>query len=377
MIRAKWISPGGAFLTMSLQEIKDLLTKPIGEKTEGKARKRRVSAPTDVVGIELGAGDSRGCPAVRLVRRKEKWTVRAIGFVPPPTGDLPTSWQGLDQQPAWTIPAPFTASAAALAVNSFDAVVRQTTLESLPVEDGKAPMPGVPVSHDGIRFAIAPLDEASFVLESGLPEYQALWLSRLLPEGRRPTACSVQTVPTAMLAALATQPELQANDGNAAALLVTESSIYFVGFRNGALVLFREFPGVGGAAKIREALKAGFGMEDKMLDEVLNDTLIDSSPILVPIVNPIFRQLELSLDYLKSRLNLSVDKVLMMGLPCGANHWCRMAEDSLSLQLVAPDVFAGVELTVGFDPTSEALLKKSGVFMAAFGAARAAMEVAE
>ncbi len=364
-------------MTMSLQEIKDLLTKPIGEKTEGKAHKRRVSAPTDVVGIELGAGDLRGCPAVRLVRRKEKWIVRAIGFVPPPTGDLPTSWKELDRQPTWTIPTPFAAPVAALAVNSLDAVVRQTTLESLPVEDGKAPMPGVPVSHDGIRFAIAPLDEASFVLESGLPEYQALWLSRLLPEGRRPTACSVQTVPTAMLAALATQPELQANDGNAAALLVTESSIYFVGFRNGALVLFREFPGVGGAAKIREALKAGFGMEDKMLDEVLNDTLIDSSPILGPIVNPIFRQLELSLDYLKSRLNLSVDKVLMMGLPCGANHWCRMAADSLSVQLVAPDVFADVELTVGFDPTSEALLKKSGVFMAAFGAARAAMEVAE
>ena len=59
------------------------------------------------------------------------------------------------------------------------------------------------------RFADAtvPLDEASFILQAGMPEYQVFWLSRLLPEGHRPTACSVQVEPSALLASLLQQPD--------------------------------------------------------------------------------------------------------------------------------------------------------------------------
>ena len=364
---------------MTFREIKELLTKPVGAPNAGDAVKRRsVQVPTDVVGVELGAGDSRGCPAVRLVRRKGIWVVRSLGFVPPPQGAMPTSWKELDNQPTWALPSSFAAPAAALAVNSPDQVVRQTTMESLSDGGNKQIEPGVPISHDGLRFRVEPLGEASFVLESGLPEYQVLWLSRLLPEGKRPTACSVQTASVAMLAALSEQPAFAAEGGNAASLFVTGSAIYFVGFRGGVPVLFREFPGIGGLKRIRETVRAGFGMtEEKLVDEMLDDTLVDPTPILGPIVNPVLRQLELSLDYMNNRLGISVKQVFLMGLPSGARHWGRMAERVLNVKLVSPDLFNGVDLPVKFDREADALLKRSHTFLAAFGAARAALEGAK
>ena len=255
-------------------------------------------------------------------------------------------------------------------------VIRQTTKESL-TEGGKALDFAAPNSRDGLRFAVADLGESSFVLESGMPEYQVLWLSRLLPEGRRPTACSVQTAPSAMLSALAEHSVFKADGGNAAVVFVTGSSTYFVGYRGGRLVLFREFPGIGGVQKIREALKAGFGMEEKMVDAALDDTLIDPTPILAPIVNPMLRQLELSLDYLKSRLGVGVDKVLLMGLSAGARHWNKMSEEMLNVRLVTPDLFEGVDVSACIARGDDALLRHSHQFMMAYGAARAAMEVAE
>lgn len=365
---------------MTFRELKDFLTKPVGAPKVASgggvslsgATKRSRRALTDVVGVELGSGDPRGCPAVRLVHKKDKWTVRAIGFVPSPKGHMPTSWKELDSQPTWALPSDFSAPSAALAVNSDDLVIRQTTKESL-TDGGKSLVWGAPNSRDGLRFAVEELGEASFVLESGLPEYLVLWLSRLLPEGKRPTATSVQTAPSAMLAALAEQPLFSADGGNAAALFVMSRAIYFAGYRGGKPILFREFPG-GGILKVREALRAGFGMEEKMVDEVLDDTLIDPSPILAPIVNPVLRQLELSLDYLKSRLGVNADKVFLMGLSSGARHWSKMCEEMLNVRLVTPDLFEGLEITTRFDKGTEMFLKRSHRFLAAYGAARAAME---
>ncbi len=364
---------------MTFQEFKDLLTKPIGAPQESGVEKpvskKRAAVPSDIVGIELGSGDPRGCPAVRLLHKKGQWVIKAIGFVPSPEGKLPSSWKELDQQPTWSLPSAFAAGAAALAVNSPDQVIRQTTKETL-TEGGKKLLLDEPNSRDGLRFTVGTMGDASSLMESGLPEYQVLWLSRLLPEGHRPTAFSVQTAPAAMLAALAENPEFNQLGGNAAALFVTAESVYFVGYRAGLPVLFREFAGLGGILKMREALKAGFGMEEKMVDEVLDDTLIDPSPILSPIINPILRQLELSLDYLKSRLGVGVDKVFLMGLSSGAKHWGRMCEEILNVKLVAPELFEGLEVAERFDEKAAAYLKRSHRFMMAYGAARAAMEEA-
>ena len=47
--------------------------------------------PSDVTGVFLDAGDPRGCPAVRLQRKKDEIHVVAAGFVPPPDGPFPKS----------------------------------------------------------------------------------------------------------------------------------------------------------------------------------------------------------------------------------------------------------------------------------------------
>ena len=363
--------------------------------------------PSDVTGVFLDAGDSRGCPAVRLQRKKGEIHVVAAGFVPPPDGPFPKSWDDLHNQAKWSLPHAFQSPQAALAVYSQDMFIRQTTVDALtsegpsaapsaapakkklgvrretppPATEKKsastmaAPVPFVPVSHDGNRFVIAPMDEAPFILQSGLPEYQVLWLSRLLPEGHRPTACSVQVAPAAMLAALHSQPDFVSADGTAVAVFVTRTSIYFAGYRKGALLLFRECPGAAGYEVMRELVKYGLSVTDDLVDSILEDTLIDPRPALEPLVRPVLQQLQLSLDYLAQRYDVHVDKVFLMGLSAGASYWNSFAEETLGVPFVSPDAFAGFpQLAKGVQVPNDLTPGSSQAYLTALGAARAAME---
>ena len=366
--------------------------------------------PSDVTGVLLDLGDPRGCPAVRLQRKKGEIQVVAAGFLPPPDGSLPKSWDDLRDQVKWALPHAFQSPQAALAVYSPDMVVRQTTMDALVAEEKAppsaaavpakkklgvrrdaapppppekksassaiaAPVPFVPTSHDGNRLVIAPLDENPFILQVGLPEYQVLWLSRLLPEGHRPTACSVQVAPAAMLAALHSQPDFVAADGTAMAVFVTRTSIYFAGYRKGALLLFRECPGAAGYEVMRELVKSGLGVTDDLVDSILDGTLIDPRPALEPLVRPVLQQLQLSLDYLAQRYDVHVDKVFLMGLPVGAGHWNSFAEETLGVPFVSPDAFAGFQqLAKGVQLPNDMTPGSSQAFLTALGAARAAME---
>ncbi len=367
--------------------------------------------PSDVTGVFWDEADARGCPAVRLQRHKGVYQIVAAGFVPPPDGKLPTSWDELrDQQSKWSLPHAFQAPQAALAVCSPDMFIRQTTVDALMADEqtqtpaartspakkklgvrrsaepapppekpaGKAmdtPVPFVPASHGGNRFVTAPLDEAPFILQAGLPEYQVLWLSRLLPEGHRPTACSVQVAPAAMLAALHEQPDFVAADGTAMAVFVTRTSIYFAGYRKGALLLFRECPGAMGHEVMRELVKSELGVTDDLVDSILEDTLIDPRQALEPLVRPVLQQLQLSLDYLAQRHDVHVDKVFLMGLSAGARYWSTFAEEMIGMPFVAPGAFEGFShLAKGVQLPNDLTPGSSQAYLAALGAARAAME---
>ena len=368
----------------------------------------------DVTGVLLNSGDSRGCPAVRLQRRKGAWQIAAAGFVPPPEGDLPGSWEELNRQPSWALPVEFQAPHAAIAVSSPSLLVRQTSPDALTLDLGEASTSvasseapakkklGIkrdtpkatsaaasataavvksgdaksngPVSVSGVRFVTAPLAEAPFVLQSGLPEYQVLWVSRLLPEGRRPTAFSVQTLPCAVLASICEQPEFDEVDGNAFVIYALKNSIYLAAYREGQLLMFRQCPGVAGWEMLREGVKPRLGIDDEMVDAVLDDVIVDPRSAMEPFVRPVLQQVEISLDYLSSRHEMRVDKVFLMGLPSGARYWSQMAEEALHLPLVSPSVFEGMSL-----PSKDATLRdltpsQSQAFLAALGAARAAME---
>ena len=371
-------------------------------------------ALSDVTGVVLNADDTRGCPAVRLVHRKNGWSVAAAGFVPSPVDALPESWEEANKaQTPWSLPAAFQAPNAALAVLSPNMFTRQTTPEVLTADLGQtapkvsgpppprklgvrrlekkpaAPAaksaegtadkgldvkPGVPTQASGVRFVTQPLAEKPFVIQAGMPEYQVVWLSRLLPEGRRPTAASIQTLPSALLASICEQPAFNAAGGTAFAIYVMRNSVYLAGYKDGQLILFRSCPGVAGWEMLREGLKLRLGLEDEMVDEILDDALIDPRSAMEPFVRPVLQQLEISLDYLQNRHNLRIDKVFIMGLPSGARYWSQMAEETLHMLLVAPSVFEGLVLPPKDRELAELTPSKSQAFLAALGAARAAME---
>ena len=235
--------------------------------------------------------------------------------------------------------------------------------------------PGVPTQASGVRFVMQPLAENPFVIQAGMPEYQVVWLSRLLPEGRRPTAASIQTLPSALLASICEQPAFNAAGGTALAIYVMRSSVYLAGYKDGQLILFRSCPGVAGWEMLREGLKLRLGLEDEMVDEILDDALIDPRSAMEPFVRPVLQQVEISLDYLQNRHNLRIDKVFIMGLPSGARYWSQMAEEALHRPLIAPSVFEGLALPPKDRELAELTPSKSQAFLGALGAARAAMEV--
>lgn len=334
-------------------------------------------APTDVVGIELTRDDLRGCPAVRLQRRRKTWHVAAFGFVPPPKNLLPSSWEELESKDTsiWSLPGPFQASAAALAVETADATARQTTIEGI---CGKASAEKLGVVLDkpyplgGKRFALQKLADEGSVLQAGLSEYQVIWLGRLLPEGRRPTVASVQIATFARVAALATQKAFREAEGAAINVIVSANTVHFAGWRNGSLVFLRQCPGLAGWSPVREAVKSGLSLDDALVDEIMDGSLVDPCFAMEPFVRPVLRELALSIDYMSHHFKTEVGAVYLTGLPAGGRYWSKIAAETSHISLILPNVFDGLEVA---SQKGDAVPVASQAFLAALGAARAAMEV--
>jgi hypothetical protein len=359
---------------------------------------------------------------VRLAYRKRAWHLSAAGEIAAPEGELPSCWEETPHQPKWEMPAGFQAPHAALAVNSAmgtfsqstpDAVVQdmmagldaavataaaapksdpgkkrfgikrdaqpaapktqqslktQTKIEQ-PAKRPNFPDAGTSVSENGRRFVVRPMAEPGFHLCASLPEFQTLWLSRLLPEGRRPTASSIQVAESALMASVFLQPEFRAADGSALAIFARRDAFYFAGYKKGEPVLWLRCPTSGGTDAMRAAVKKTLGIDEELVDSVLEESLIDPRPALEPFVRPILAQLELSLAYLASKHSLKFDHALLMGLGAGVSHWSAFAEDLLRLRLVAPDVFEGLAIDKGVDASGGAK------YLVALGAAIAGAEV--
>ena len=376
--------------------------------TIGEGPKRR--KPADVVGVDLFSGDARGCPAVRLVEKKGVLRLTALGFVPAPSGALPASWEEASRNCTWALPSQFQAPRAALAVTSPDMFFAQTTMDAFRSDfssgahrtddpsaekprrigirrDPKpAPVPapaavqlpdvapGTPVSNGGTRFVMKPMSASEgFVMEAGLPEYQVLWLSRLLPEGRRPTASSVQVRPAALAASILRQPEFTANGGSALALFLSEAEASIAGYKGGDIVLWRTCRGCGGWRQVREALKRGLGLDDEMIAGVLEDTLIDPRPVLEPVIAPIVDELAVSRDYLVGKLGVEPKSALLLGVPAGAKYWNAISEERAHLPLVEPTAFDGLARADKVFVGEGAALEGAGAncFLGALGAALA------
>jgi len=320
---------------------------------------------TDIVGLELGADTAAGVPAVRLRKREGQTELLAAGFLNLP-GKLPET-PGPDgaKRTIWSLPREFQAPHAALAVSSSFAFLRHSTGAVDDATEKKQ------FAYRQASLITAP-DLPPFVI--GLPEFQSVWAAQLLPEGCRPTACSLQVSAAAALSGFMATPSFASTGGNAVVLVVFPEHTALAAFQETRLVLYREHP--VGTRHLQNAISAQMGIEVALADTVLEDNLIDPLPIIDPVLRPLFRQVEISADYLLRRRNCPVEHFFTCGLAAGSRYWAKVFAHMMnqSLTFCSPlDGIQTVEKPSGL-PKEKDLAGVAPFLMSAIGAARAVLE---
>ena len=171
------------------------------------------------------------------------------------------------------------------------------------------------------------------------------------------------------MASVLAQPALAESGGNAMVMFMLADGVIFGGYKAGRPVLWRRCPIRGGYLAMRDAVKRGLGLDDTMVDSVLEDTLIDPRGAIEPILGPILNELDLSRAYLVGKHDMKIDRILLMGLPAGGRHVVSIAKDALRMDLLAPGVFDGLQLPAKGEIAADC------AFLPALGAALAASEV--
>jgi hypothetical protein len=317
----------------------------------------------DVVGMVLGAGFQQGVPAVRLARKNGVDELVAGGFLELP-GTLPVTPDDANAMPVgnWQVPRAFRAPHIAFAIHSEQAFLRQSP------ETGEK---GDPHMRSVSRATAPDLPP----LTVGLPEFQAAWAARLFPEGRRPTACSIQVAATAAISGFLHNPAFRKSGGNAVAMLVFPAYTALAAFQDSLLVLYREHP--VGFRHVREAVSSKMRVDEAMADSVLDDTMVDLIPMIEPVLRPLFRQLEISVDYLARRRDCPVEAFFIYGLPTGFRYWSSLFKRILGQTPVfcrPLDSLAGSPSAAlpGTHPLAASYTGQ--LFMAALGAAFAVLD---
>ena len=321
--------------------------------------------PADVVGIEVGASAAEGAPAVRLRRGADGVPrIAAAGFLPV-VGDLPSILALPEDTPGvWSLPPAFRASAAALAVSAPEALVRQSDS----VEDATADFEPGTLRTKAVAGGGAHGD-LPFV--AFLPEALARRVARLLPEGHKPTAVSLQVSPLARVNAFAASTAFEATDGTALLIQIADRSITIAIFTKGKISLYREHS-IGEEDALR-AIAGPMNVDEATARELLEGNLVDPAPFLGPLLSPIFRQVELSADYALRRDGCLIDRFFVAGAPATAPHVAALFKEQTGRACEVCDPLAGFPA----EPTAALpadFAAASGRFAAALGAAVAVME---
>lgn len=319
---------------------------------------------TDVVGLELGAAHPSGVPAVRLWKQADKIELVAAGFLDLP-GVLPETAEAfLEGAPVvWTLPLPYHAPHAALAITSEQAFFRHAS------GSGEEESSNKQIAYRTTAHAL----EADLPpLEVGIPEFQAAWAARLLPEGRTPTACSLQLSAPAAINGFTTSPLFDTLSGTAVVLFVFSEQTSLVAFHNSQLVLYREHP--IGYSHVRVAITNQMRIDTALADSVLQDTFIDPIPMIEPVLKALFRQVEISSDYLLRRRDCKTQQFFVCGLPSGANYWSTIFTRMMNLPLTLFRPFERFDNVQSSAQIPEDLAAVEPFLMTALGAALAAVE---
>ncbi len=318
---------------------------------------------TDVVGLEVGAAHPEGVPAVRVMKREDgKTELVAAGFLRLPESLPQTAPEEGALDPVWILPRPFQAKYAALAVNAPQAFLRHASGSE---EDSESrQLPFRTVSH--VLAADLP------PLKAGLPEFQAAWAARLLPEGRPPTACSIQISAAAAINGFLASPLLKSLSGTAVVLFVFPNSTSLVAVHESNIVLYREHP--IGFGHVRAAIANQMRIETSLADSVLQDTFIDPIPMIEPVLKALFRQVEISSDYLLRRRNCQTQNFFVCGLPSGAKYWSTIFSRMMNQPLAVFHPFDGLVKPQRPSQVPANIADVEPYLMTALGAARAVLE---
>ncbi len=318
---------------------------------------------TDVVGLELGSGLS-GVPAVRLVKGKQGLEIKAIGIL----DLLDTMPQAMESassdRPVWSLPKPFCSANAALAVTSKLSFLRHTSGVSEEIPEKKQF-----VCRDIRRAFGSEMPE----LVAGLPEFQAAWASGLFPEGRAPTACSLQISQLAIMSGFNHHPIVKAAAGSSVALFVSSQSTTIVAFQNRLPVLYREYP--LGASHVQQEVAAKMQLSPILVQQLLEEDAMDASPYFEPILKPLLRQVEIMNDYLSRRRNAPASNFFISGSLIGRRYWNSIFEKMIGKALIYCRPFEGIPLAKDAVVMPDKLDDVEALFTSAIGAAVAVMEV--
>ena len=171
------------------------------------------------------------------------------------------------------------------------------------------------------------------------------------------------------MASVLAQPALAESGGSAMVMFMLSDGVIFGGYKAGRPVLWRRCPIRGGYDTMKESVKRVLGLDDAMVDSVLEDTLIAPRSAIEPVLAPILKELDLSRAYLVGKHNMNIDRIMLAGLPVGGRHVAALARDSFRMELFQPGVFDGLAQP----PKGE--IAGDCAFLPALGAALAASEV--
>lgn len=321
-------------------------------------RRKGGGAVREVTGVEIGSGDPRGCPAVRLVRVSGGYRLKAFGFVSAPAFGKP-----------WSLPSEFRAPSAAIAVNDASAYSRQVTVEAGDKTDATLQ------SVDGSRTASVAFD-SNTRLSVGLREETAEAVAKLLPEGARPTAVSIQIAQMALLAALPVMADFNAEDDAQLALVVGEDSVRVIGCRKGVLTLLRTCSDTVGSRMLRRMVCESFGLDEQTCDEMLDAGVVSPGENYSETIRPFLRQLVIAREYLLRGVdNGKIGAVRVFGLRSGIGFWNSLSQTEFDIPLATASVFCGLRADGRVAEAVKQLSPgDSQIYLAALGAAIAALE---
>ncbi|MDD2600515.1 MAG: hypothetical protein PHO37_15035 [Kiritimatiellae bacterium] len=328
-------------------------------KTVGKIKVSAISK--DVVGLEIGAGLAQGVPAVRLQINQQQTELLAAGFIKLDDRLPDSSAAAIGSEVLWSLPKIFQASRAAIAVTSPLATLRQSS------ESGEDDSNGLK-----LRKAFQATDNQHPPLMASMPELLAAWVAELFPEGRRPTTRSIQVSSAAALNCFMTGPVLQSTKRPALVVFCYQRRSAIALFFEGRLMLYREYP--VGYMTIKESISQKMNMDIGMVDAMMNDQLIDISSVTEPLFSTLFRQIQISADYLSRRKNCEVSDFYIYGLPGGINHWTTAFKKFVGQPLHHLHPFGGISCNHKNLRLPDSFENDAPLFIAAIGAARALLE---